>query len=103
METTLKIYQIKDIRKTIYAFRSYHKDVFNFKDYKKVFESTYTQKEFKVEDDLEHIFEMGNNGLLKTLNFNMSSISVSDIIVIGKSAWYVNVCGFQLLGNVEEL
>jgi len=33
----LKIYQIKDIENTDYAFRSYNEQKFNFADYKEVF------------------------------------------------------------------
>ena len=29
----VKIYQIKDIANTVYAFRNYNKDLFNFDDY----------------------------------------------------------------------
>ena len=103
MKTTIKIYQIKDIANTIYAFRSYNKDMFNFEDYEQVFESTYETIGEQVEIDLENVFKLGNDGTLKSLVNHMHSISTSDIIVIDGAAFYIQSIGFKLLGKEEDL
>lgn len=97
MKTTVKIYQIKDIEKTNYAFRSYIKEVFNFEDYEKVAEFKYEANGSVVEHDLEKIFELGNNGILQKDHKLNHSISMSDIIEIDNAKFYVNSIGFKLL------
>lgn len=90
----VKIYQIKDVANTIYAFRDYHKEDFNLaKDYEMVVEF---EMELPAETDaaLEKIFEMGNDGRLKE-EHEMRSVSVSDVIYIDMACYYVNGMGFE--------
>lgn len=88
------IYQISNIRDSKYAFMNYDfaSDKFNFDDYEEVA----TIQVPNSENVLEQIFMLGNTDKSK---FNiikpMRSISVSDIIEIDGTKYYVDSFGFK--------
>ena len=92
---SIVIYQVEDIEKCDYAFRSWEtaKDKFNMDDYKEVAMFEY-KKDLETDELLERIFILGNNGTLQK-DFIMHSISVSDIIEIDGKKYYTDSFGFQ--------
>lgn len=93
----VKIYQIKDIEKTVYAFRDFNKEAFNFDDYTLV-----AEKEMEIPAEYatmpqEFVFIEFNGEARK--EFKMQSLSVSDIIEIDGARYYVQNFGFL---NLEE-
>ena len=98
MKSIIKIYQIKDIAGVVYAFRSYNKQMFNFNDYEKVAAFEFDECD-TTDATLNKIFELGNCGTLKQLIPTMRSISVSDIIEIDGTKYYVDNIGFK---KIEE-
>lgn len=89
-----EIYQIKNIRETDYAFRSYDetKNLLKKSDYKFV----YTGDE-----------ELGLDGLFEKFNINIPydfeghSLSVSDVVVLNGTAYYCDSFGWATL-NANE-
>lgn len=86
----IKVYQTNNRE---YVFMNYEfamKHNFDFKDYKEVasFMGNY--------EDLEYIFQIGNNGYL-TSKYQMRSISVSDIIQVDNKYYFVDSFGFKEL------
>lgn len=87
----VEVYQIKDIANTTYAFMDYEfaKDRINIHDYRLV-------ADFNTNDtDLESIYMKGNNGELQRNFPIMRSISMSDIIKVGATYYYVDTFGFK--------
>lgn len=90
MQTTVKVYQIKDFANTPYTFRDYMANVFNMEDYKQV-ASFELEKLNTTEQTLEKVFELGNiNQEIRNRFPEMRSISVSDIIELDGEKYYVN-------------
>lgn len=91
----VKIYQIKDIANTTYAFRDYYEQFFNIADYElkaeRVFDTTGMES---IEDLLEYIFEAGNDETGFKNQYDMRSVSVSDVIDVDGKKFYVNGMGF---------
>ena len=83
----VRVYQTSN-RDYVFMSWEWSQKYFNFNDYKLVaeFDNDY--------DDLEGIFQLGNNGKLKSQGFKMRSISVSDIIEIDGVKYFVNDIGF---------
>lgn len=102
MKAIIKIYQIKDVANTMYAFRDYDEKLFNFNDYEKVIEFPYDEGKTIV-DILDTIFELGNHGAFQQMvpEVKMRSVSMSDIIEINGMRWYVESIGYKALGKVE--
>ena len=99
---TFKIYQIKDIENTDYAFRSFNPGKFNFKDYEEKYEMEFVSEDEKTNFEIcEVIFYMFN--MRRPEDFTGNSLSVSDIIEIkryGSSAfYYCDMCGFSRLNK----
>lgn len=94
-----KLFQIKDVQNTDFAFMSYKwaKDY----DFNGFYEMTYdghidTTYDMNVGDTLENIFAYGNTNNFP--NYNTRSVSVSDIIILGTNplnAYYVDNLGFK--------
>lgn len=99
---TLKfsIYQIKNVAKCDYAFRSYSATKFSIDDYELVYSDNITVKDF---DDymyiLEDLFEIFNYKRPK--DFTGRSLSVSDIIKLDDKYYYCDDFGWKLL-NIEK-
>lgn len=95
-----RIYQIKDIENTSYAFRGYDPEKFNCADYECVYEDDVVvaadKSPLEICEDLFYIF---NNR--RPRNFTGHSLSMSDIIELirlGHSKfYYCDMCGFQRL------
>lgn len=106
MKAIIKIYQIKDVANTPYAFRGWmdHKDPFtpNMEDYEKVIEFPYDEGKTVV-DILDTVFELGNHGAFQQMvpEVKMRSVSVSDIIEVNGMRWYVDTMGFTAIEKVE--
>lgn len=94
----VKIYQIKDIANTVYAFRNYNKDLFNFDDYALVAEKEIDLS--SAEHPAEAVFTLFNSEVKE--EFEMRSVSVSDIIEIDGKKYYVNDIGYEELKDVRE-
>lgn len=94
----VKIYQIKDIEKTMYAFRDYNPD-FNFDDYELVAEFE-AELVAGTDTSLEMVFEMGNtsNEFRQKHPKMHHSVSVSDVIELDGKHYYVNNFKFVKLG-----
>lgn len=105
MKAIIKIYQIEDTEDCVYAFCSYNKDVFDFKDYKEVSCFKYNESETIIEI-LHKIFELGKCGTLKQLIPTMRLVSVSDIIEVNGMRFYVDLLNdkiaFTAVEKVEE-
>lgn len=91
----IKIYQIKDVEKTMYAFREYDEKLFSMDDYEEVLSETYS-----THLDGENIFEiyhmLGNNGVLQSrTDKKMHSLSVSDIIEVDGTKYYIQNIGYK--------
>jgi hypothetical protein len=93
---TYRIHQIKDIANTIYAFREYDPEKFNFADYECMGEGEFAaEAETAIEicDIIFHVFNMR-----KPADFEGHSLSVSDIIEITtditQSFYYCNPVGW---------
>lgn len=86
----VKVYQTEN-RDYCFMNWEWSKKYFNLNDYKLV-------AEFNVEDnesDLEAIYRMGNDGTIQQVFRRMRSISVSDIIEIDGTKYYVDSFGFR--------
>lgn len=95
------IYQIKDIGAVDYAFRSFDKSKFNFKDYHKVYEMD-VDDGFYV-DILETLFSMFNQYHTRPKDFKGHSLSVSDIVVIDDKGYYCDAFAWSNMGDMNEL
>lgn len=83
----VKIYQIRDIENTSYAFRSYgfaKMHGLSMNDYEEVYQTTTSRKD--VFDALEDIFAKFN--LNRPDDFKGRSLSVSDIVAIEDQLYY---------------
>ena len=87
----VKIYQLG--LESGYAFMNYDyaKDLIDMEDYELVAEFNLNQQ---TDSPLDLIYMMGNDGTL-AVNFKMRSISVSDIIEIDGTKYYVDSFGFK--------
>ena len=90
----ITINQIKDVHQCKYSFMGYKyaKDKINPEDYK-------TVAYFDVEDKdnnkiLNWLWNVGNDGTLQK-DYEMRSISMSDVITIDGTAYYVDTFGFK--------
>ena len=94
-----KIYQIG--LESGYAFMNYEyaKDLIDMEDYTLVAECTPIDAK-DVNSALDEIYWLGNNGTLAKI-FKMRSISVSDIIEIDGTEYYVDSFGFKKLEGGE--
>ena len=97
MNHTIKIYQIKYIVNTLYAFRDYTSN-FNINDYDLIVEESY-DSHISDEEICEIYFMLGNNGQLQNRypDKKIRSISVSDIIEIDGIKYYVQNFGYKKL------
>lgn len=93
MKNQVKIYQIKNIVEVMYAFRDYDKDAFNLDDYQVVAETEMEIPEEWQGAPLEYIF-MRFNGSARR-DFKMHSLSVSDVVELNGTKYYVNGVGFE--------
>lgn len=76
-----KIFQIKDIANTDYAFRSYSENKFNVEDYDVVYDSeidNYSAENLPDLEICEYLFVIFNTNRPK--DFNGHSLSTSDLI-----------------------
>lgn len=88
------VYQILDTS-VPYVFRSFDdaQDKLNFDDYTQVAKFS-ANKDKSVQELLDITFEFGNNGTLQ-IEYDMRSVSVSDIIEIDNKYYYVDDIGFK--------
>jgi hypothetical protein len=99
---TFKIYQIKDIENTDYAFRSFRPGKFNFKDYEEKYEMEFVSEDEKTNIEIcEVIFYMFN--VRRPADFTGHSLSMSDVIELNrdgrKQFYYCDMCGFSRLNR----
>lgn len=86
-----KIYQIKDVANTNYAFVGWNKaiaDMFTLNDYSLVYEG-----EIEKRNCLDKLFEIFN--INRPADFHGHSLSVSDVVALkddGKDYWYWYYC-----------
>jgi hypothetical protein len=97
---TFKIYQIKDIETTDYAFRPFNPGKFNFKDYEERYEMEFVSEDEKTNSEIcEVIFNIFN--MRRPADFKGHSLSVSDIVMLNKHGrryfYYCDMCGFKRL------
>lgn len=95
------IYQIKNIRDTMYAFRSWKnaEKIFAFNDYKKVYEGEMEQKNI-----LENLFVIFN--INHPEDFSGHSLSVSDLVALkkdGNDYWYWYYCDSYGWKEITEI
>lgn len=94
---TIRIYQIELTRDCEYSFMGYEwaEGKLDMKDYKMVANYIVEENMIGTDDDiLNLIWEMGNDGRLQEM-YRMRSISVSDIIEINGTKYYVDSFGFK--------
>lgn len=87
-----KIYQIKDIKNTDYAFRSWKdaSEKFSFADYKYAYQgSSYALDEIFTRFNINHPFD-----------YNGHSLSVSDIVKFGDQYYYCDSFGWKDITEV---
>lgn len=108
----LKIYQIKDIENTDYAFRSYNEQKFNFADYKEVFSLDFPECfEPTSEIDVCNFYWERLNAdrcspeHLQEYKYEGWSPSVSDVFFINNRYFYCDPFGWKevLINNEENL
>ena len=82
----------------------YAKEKFNMNDYKEVLYYTYDGEETERQL-LDKIFNDGNNGNLHNQfpDNRFRSLSVSDIVEVDGTKWYVDRFGFVNLENETEI
>ena len=101
-----KIWQLKDVGNTDYAFRDFYeaqKHRLSLKDYKEVYSGQCDASRYPNFDALlEHIFMMFNWETSIPKDFKGHALSVSDVVQLGKRYYYVDTVGFQLI-NKEVL
>lgn len=102
-----KIYQIKDIENTDYAFRGYDPKKFKFADYECMYEGEYidhpidyeTGEQRTATDILEELFVQFN--VSRPNDFKGHSMSMSDVVELEKDGrrlfFYCDTFGFKLL------
>lgn len=94
-----KIHQIKDIENTIYAFRRYNPNCFNYSDYECVYEGEFNSEDRTNYEVCEALFYTLNVHIPK--DYRGRSLSMSDVVelkVNGKSIfYYCDFCGFLRL------
>lgn len=94
-----EIYQIKDIAKVDYAFRSYDENKFSMNDYNMVYDGTlpdtenFTDEESFVIYVLEELFYVFNCDHPE--DFMGHSLSVSDVVVIDGKKYYCDPFGWK--------
>lgn len=94
-----EIYQIKDIAKVDYAFRSYDENKFSMNDYNMVYDGilpdteNFTDEESFVIDVLEELFYVFNCDHPE--DFMGHSLSVSDVVVIDGEKYYCDSFGWK--------
>lgn len=92
----VNIYQLKDGRTREYGFMTYKWALahgFNLDDYELVAEM-YNDDEREDERILDRVWLFGNDGTYQK-SFKMRSVSVSDIIEIDGTKYYVDSFGFK--------
>ena len=97
-----KIYQIKDIENTFYAFRSYDPKKFKFEDYELRYEGEFEFIDKKTNLELcEVVFHIFN--MQRPEDFKGHSLSMSDLIMIERdgrqSLYYCDMIGFVRIGG----
>lgn len=87
------LYQTKSGCNYSFMNYGYAKDKLNMNDYEDVLH-------FMTNKDLEGIFTIGNNGELRRIypDVRFRSISVSDIIEVNGTKYYVDSFGFKEIG-----
>lgn len=92
---SVKIYQINATRECPYSFMSYDyaKEQLNMEDYKLVAE--YEVPNGDDQDILNTVWNEGNNGTLQCRFPGMYSVSMSNIIEIDNTKYYVDTFGFK--------
>lgn len=99
MKAIIKIYQLKDPETCPYAYCSYNKDKFNFKDYKEVAHFGYDEGK-SVQDILSTIHNIGGNDrTLSQLVPGLRQLDTSDIIEVNEVKYYINRGGYWNLGR----
>lgn len=93
---TYRIYQVKDIENTCYAFRGYDPKKFNFKEYECRYEGEFTDDTKTATEICEVIFYIFN--MVRPDDFKGHSLSMSDIIEIdtgvSQRLYYCDMCGW---------
>jgi len=96
-----ELYQIANIEKCSYAFRSYHiarDQHFSLKDYNKVYSgSIYKSSSETITDHLERLFTIFN--LQHPIDFRGHSLSVSDVVKIDGRHFYCDSFGWKEILN----
>ncbi len=93
------IYQLNHVvgSKVPYAFENFDPFIFNFKDYKMVYENEVETE--SVELLLEDLYMIFNSSYIRVErgfeDFNGHSLSVSDIIFVDGEYYYVEYFGFK--------
>lgn len=99
----IKIYQIDfDKEDIMYGFMEYKyaKDHnFKLEDYNLVAEFTTKNTFNTINELLEYIYQIGNDGTL-TSEYQMRSVSVSDVIQVNNEYYYVEPFGYKSLDNI---
>lgn len=92
---TVKIFQIRNIADTMYAFRDFDENRFNFNDYNCMFNGEVECEEACCGDlaTLESIWEVFN--IDHPLNFHGHSLSVSDIVFVNNKYYYCQSMGWE--------
>ena len=100
----ISIYQLRETRDYGFMGWDFAKDKFNFNDYDEVLNYTYNG-DLSERELLDEIFYEGNNGKLHNQfpDVRFRSISVSDIIEVDGTRWYVDRFGFVNLENETEI
>lgn len=97
----IKIYQIRNIEETIYAFRQYDARHFNMADYKLVAETDMEIPEEWKNAPLEYVYMKFNGS--RNYDFKMHSLSVSDVVELDGERHYVQGFGFKKLLKEEDM
>lgn len=98
MNMRIAVFQIKEIKNVDYAFRGWTettKKLFNFTDYKKVYES-FNERDDK--DDfaiLDNAYAYFNDEACREDGFKGHSMSMSDIVAVGDRYYYCDMCGWE--------
>ena len=108
MKDNIKIYQIpfKKLHEVKYSFMNWEfaRESYSINDYEKVAEWNGNIQRDSIEEYLEKIYRLGNNGTIQNLiSGKMRSISMSDIVEINGSRWYCDTFGWKWIGTWREM
>lgn len=94
---TYRIYQIRNMRNCRYAFEDYDsaKDYFDLNDYDEVYSGQFATSSSSSIDVLEELFYKFN--VKRPDDFKGHSLSVSDVVELNNSKYYVDALGWKKL------